>query len=122
MRLASIPSPLYVLRPELIGCQQRRIAPFPHAAFNHSGKKGTFNFLNGPMGYANAQRTLNYIRIFTEFISQPQYVNVVPMFSILNEPVVGVIGQGPLVSLCVYSLRWFWTQLTRLLVTWKSTV
>lgn len=38
------------------------------------------------MGYANAQRTLDYIRILTEFISQPQYRDVVVMFGILNEP------------------------------------
>ena len=71
------------------------------------------------MGYANAQRTLNYIRIFTEFISQPEYVNVVPMFGVINEPIVGVIGQGPLASLCVPFLRRFRTQLMRLLATWK---
>jgi hypothetical protein len=51
------------------------------------------------MGYANAQRTLNYIRIITEFISQPEWKNVVPMFSILNEPIVSTIGQDTLRSL-----------------------
>lgn len=87
-----------------------KIVPFPRVAFNHSGKKGAFNFLNGAMGYANAQRTLNYIRIFTEFISQPEFVNVIPMFGILNEPVVGVIGRDTLSSLCVavFSLRFFY--------------
>ena len=44
------------------------------------------------MGIVNAQRTLNYIRTLTEFFSQPEYVNVVPMFSIINEPLVTVIG------------------------------
>jgi glucan 1,3-beta-glucosidase len=38
------------------------------------------------MGYANAQRTLDYIRVITEFISQPQYKDVVVMFGVLNEP------------------------------------
>ena len=38
------------------------------------------------MGYANAQRTLDYIRVITEFISQPQYSDVVVMFGVLNEP------------------------------------
>ena len=37
------------------------------------------------MGMANAQRSMNYIRILTEFISQPEYRDVVPMFSIVNE-------------------------------------
>ena len=53
------------------------------------------------MGLANAQRTLNYIRIFTEFFSQPEYVNVIPMFGILNEALVSTIGLATLSSLCV---------------------
>lgn len=40
------------------------------------------------MGYANGQRGLDYIRILAEFISQPQYSDVVCMFNILNEPLV----------------------------------
>lgn len=54
--------------------------------YNHSGKGGQVNFLEGVMGFANAQRALEYIRVFTEFISQPQYSNVVQMFGIVNEP------------------------------------
>ncbi|KAF9645167.1 glycoside hydrolase family 5 protein [Thelephora ganbajun] len=73
-------------------------APGSQNAFNHSGKKATFNFLSGPMGYANAQRMVNYIRIFTEFISQPEYVNVAPVFGIINEPRVGTIGKETLTS------------------------
>lgn len=45
-----------------------------NVAYNHSGKFGQVNFLNGPMGIANAQRALDYIRIFTEFISQVGFV------------------------------------------------
>lgn len=51
------------------------------------------------MGIANAQRSLNYIRIFTEFISQPQYRDVVPMFGIVNEAVVRTIGMDVVGSL-----------------------
>lgn len=53
--------------------------------YNHSGKLGEINFLNGPMGLANAQRMLDYIRVIAEFISQPEYANVVGMFGIVNE-------------------------------------
>ena len=54
------------------------------------------------MGMANAQRTLNYIRTLTQFISQDQYKNVVPMFSILNEPdQSGTIGMANIKSLFV---------------------
>jgi glucan 1,3-beta-glucosidase len=35
--------------------------------------------MNGVMGIANAQRTLTYFRILAEFISQEQYLDVVPM-------------------------------------------
>jgi len=48
------------------------------------------------MGMANAQRTMNYIRIFTEFISQPEFRDVVPMFSIMNEPGMPTIGTAEL--------------------------
>lgn len=44
------------------------------------------------MGIANAQRALNYIRIITEFISQPEWQNVVQIFGIMNEVQVKVIG------------------------------
>lgn len=38
--------------------------------YNHSGKLGSINFLNGMMGIANAERALEYIRVIAEFISQ----------------------------------------------------
>ncbi|KAM0747725.1 glycoside hydrolase [Meredithblackwellia eburnea MCA 4105] len=66
--------------------------PGSQNGYNHSSKQGTINFLNGVMGVANAQRTLNYIRTLTEFITQPEYVNVIPMFSVLNEPYAATIG------------------------------
>jgi glucan 1,3-beta-glucosidase len=55
--------------------------------------------MNGIMGIANAQRTLDYIRIITEFISQAEYQDVVPMFGIVNEALVSTIGQSELTSL-----------------------
>lgn len=70
--------------------------PGSQNGWNHSGRLGTVNFLNGPMGYANAQRSLDYIRILAEFISQPQYKDVVVMFGITNEPQAPIIGQEPL--------------------------
>ncbi|KAJ7692426.1 glycoside hydrolase superfamily [Mycena rosella] len=58
--------------------------PGSQNGYNHSGKGGQINFLNGIMGVANAQRALDYIRIIAEFISQPEYRDVVPMFGILT--------------------------------------
>jgi len=59
--------------------------PGSQNAWNHSGRGDNPNFLIGPMGYANGQRTLDYIRILTEFISQDEYKNLIPMFGVLNE-------------------------------------
>ncbi|KAH9810466.1 family 5 glycoside hydrolase [Melampsora americana] len=72
--------------------------PGSQNGWNHSGKFGTIGFLHGAMGIANAQRSFNYIRTLAEFISQPQYKNVVPMFSVLNEAQLSVIGSAPLRS------------------------
>ena len=73
--------------------------PGSQNGWNHSGKLGSINVLNGPMGFANAQRSLDYIRILAEFISQPQYKDIVTMFGPTNEPQSPVIGQDNLASL-----------------------
>ncbi|KZT57138.1 glycoside hydrolase family 5 protein [Calocera cornea HHB12733] len=67
--------------------------PGSQNGWNHSGKLGPINFMFGVMGIANAQRTLDYIRTLTEFVSQPQYTNVVQYFGIVNEAFVQTIGQ-----------------------------
>ncbi|KAG5653125.1 hypothetical protein H0H81_002192 [Sphagnurus paluster] len=72
--------------------------PGSQNGYNHSGKYGQVNFLNGVMGVANAQRALEYIRVFTEFISQPEYKDVVPVFSIMNEALLSTIGRSQLTS------------------------
>lgn len=51
------------------------------------------------MGIANAQRAMDYMRIFTEFISQPEYANVVPMFGIMNEARLSYLSRDSLTSL-----------------------
>ncbi|CAL1705014.1 unnamed protein product [Somion occarium] len=71
--------------------------PGSQNGWNHSGRLGTINLLNGPMGLANAQRSLDYIRIISEFISQPQYKDVVAMFGITNEPQAPTFGQENLI-------------------------
>lgn len=70
--------------------------PGSQNGWNHSGKFGTVNVLYGPMGIANAQRSLDYIRIIAEFISQPEYKDVVVIFGITNEPQGTSIGQDAL--------------------------
>ncbi|KIO27883.1 glycoside hydrolase family 5 protein, partial [Tulasnella calospora MUT 4182] len=78
--------------------------PGSQNGYNHSGKGGAggqVNFLHGPMGLANAQRTLDYIRIITEFISQPEYAPVVPMFGFINEALAATIGVEQITSFYV---------------------
>ncbi|KAH8110486.1 glycoside hydrolase [Phellopilus nigrolimitatus] len=70
--------------------------PGSQNGYNHSGKEGQINFMDGVMGYANAQRALGYIRIIAEFISQPEYQDLIQMFSIINEPRIAVIGKEPM--------------------------
>ncbi|CAE6377307.1 unnamed protein product [Rhizoctonia solani] len=71
-------------------------APGSHNGYNHSGMLGPLGWLNGTMGIANAQRTLNHIRIITQFISQPQYKDIVPVFGIINEARLAIIQRDPL--------------------------
>ncbi|KAJ7929530.1 glycoside hydrolase superfamily [Mycena leptocephala] len=73
-------------------------APGSQNGYNHSGKLGEVNFVNGVMGYANAQRMLDYIRVIVEFISQPQYKDLVPMFGIVDEALMSTIGRDRLTS------------------------
>ncbi|KAK4703423.1 glucan 1,3-beta-glucosidase, partial [Phenoliferia sp. Uapishka_3] len=73
-------------------------APGSQNGWNHSGKTGSMGFMNGVMGIANAQRTLNHIRVLAEFLSIPEIAEVVPMFGILNEPQVWVMGDESLRS------------------------
>ncbi|KAJ7134035.1 glycoside hydrolase family 5 protein [Mycena crocata] len=72
--------------------------PGSQNGYNHSGKLGQVNFLNGPMGVANAQRALDVIRIISEFIAQPEYQDVVGMFGIVNEALMQVIGRPVITS------------------------
>ncbi|KAJ3512182.1 hypothetical protein NMY22_g15409 [Coprinellus aureogranulatus] len=72
--------------------------PGSQNGLNHSGRLGTINFLSGNMGIANAERTLYYLRVLTEYFSQPQYKNVVQSIALVNEPLAGEIGAAPLSS------------------------
>ncbi|KAG7085336.1 hypothetical protein E1B28_002902 [Marasmius oreades] len=70
--------------------------PGSQNGWNHSGRLGEASFLHGPMGYANAQRTLDYIRILAEFAAQPQYKDVITIFGIINEPRCDFTGKDQL--------------------------
>ncbi|GAA5948538.1 hypothetical protein JCM3765_004915 [Sporobolomyces pararoseus] len=79
--------------------------PGSQNGWNHSGKWGSINWLHSSMGYANAQRSLDYIETLAEFISRPEVAEVVKMFSLLNEPMMNVIGTEPLRSFYAKAYR-----------------
>ncbi|KAL1727248.1 glycoside hydrolase family 5 protein [Schizophyllum commune] len=72
--------------------------PGSQNGYNHSGKLGQVNFLRGSMGLANAQRFLEYVRVFAEFFAQDEYRDVVTMFGMINEPLLAQIGRDALNS------------------------
>ncbi|KAG8878635.1 hypothetical protein FRB98_006024 [Tulasnella sp. 332] len=72
--------------------------PGSQNGYNHSGKGGQVDWLNGVMGLANAQRGLDYMRVFVEFITQPEFANLVPHFGVVNEPLVTTIGMDTISS------------------------
>ncbi|KAF8633475.1 hypothetical protein AX15_001435 [Amanita polypyramis BW_CC] len=79
-------------------CVDLHAVPGSQNGYNHSGRLGVKNFLDGNMGLANAERTLYYLRVLTEFFSQPEYRNLIPVFGILNEPLVNIIGMDQITS------------------------
>ncbi|KAG9009474.1 hypothetical protein FRB94_014241 [Tulasnella sp. JGI-2019a] len=66
--------------------------PGSQNGYNHSGKFGQVDFLNGVMGLANSQRGLHYMRILIEFITQKEFANLIPYFGVMNEAKVKTIG------------------------------
>ncbi|WOO83892.1 putative glucan 1,3-beta-glucosidase D [Vanrija pseudolonga] len=72
--------------------------PGSQNGWNHSGKIGLANWLNGPMGLANAQRSLDYMRSIAQFITQPEYLPVIQLYGFLNEPNGQVLSQQPIAS------------------------
>ncbi|KAF8329059.1 exo-beta-1,3-glucanase [Amanita rubescens] len=79
-------------------CLDLHAVPGSQNGYNHSGRLGSVNFLYGNMGIANAERTLYYLRVLTEFISQPEYRNLIPIFGIMNEALVNTIGVSEITS------------------------
>jgi glucan 1,3-beta-glucosidase len=72
--------------------------PGSQNGWNHSGRIGEVNWLRGAMGLANAQRALEIIRTLTQFIVQPEYASLIPLWGFVNEPNANVVGQGPVGS------------------------
>ncbi|BEI87920.1 uncharacterized protein CcaverHIS019_0106380 [Cutaneotrichosporon cavernicola] len=79
--------------------------PGSQNGWNHSGRSGTINWMRGAMGLANAQRSLEYLRSFTQYISQPGVKEVVPMLGLVNEVLYGDVGKDAMGSFYFESIE-----------------
>lgn len=61
-------------------------APGSQNGWAHSGHQGTINWLQGPNGDENGQRTLDIHNQLSQFFAQDRYKNVVTMYGLVNEP------------------------------------
>ena len=52
----------------------------------HSGHQGTINWLNGPSGDDNGDKTLDIHNSLSQFFAQDRYKNVVTLYGLVNEP------------------------------------
>lgn len=60
--------------------------PGSQNGWNHSGRDGKINWISGPDGSTNAQRTLGIHDQLSKFFAQDRYKNIVAFYGLVNEP------------------------------------
>jgi glucan 1,3-beta-glucosidase len=60
--------------------------PGSQNGWNHSGRLGAINWLNGTDGARNAQRALEIHDRLSKFFAQPRYKNIISHYGLANEP------------------------------------
>ena len=60
--------------------------PGSQNGWNHSGRQGTINWLNGTDGALNGQRSLDLHTQIATFFAQPRYANIITIYGLVNEP------------------------------------
>ncbi|KAL4885266.1 glycoside hydrolase superfamily [Aspergillus karnatakaensis] len=60
--------------------------PGSQNGFNHSGRQGSINWLNGDDGDKNGQLALDFHNKLSKFFAQDRYKNVVTIYGLGNEP------------------------------------
>jgi glucan 1,3-beta-glucosidase len=60
--------------------------PGSQNGWNHSGRSGDPNWIIGPNGPENAQKSLDIHRQLSQFFAQPRYKNVIAFYGLVNEP------------------------------------
>ncbi|KAL5350415.1 hypothetical protein ACLOAV_003983 [Pseudogymnoascus australis] len=72
-------------------------APGSQNGWNHSGRQGKLNWLSGPEGATNAQRTLDILAQLAEFFSQDRYKDIIAFYGLINEPALA-LSQSDLIT------------------------
>ncbi|MCJ1328598.1 hypothetical protein MMC10_005275 [Thelotrema lepadinum] len=65
--------------------------PGSQNGWNHSGRQGSINWLNGTDGSLNGQRSLDIHNQLSQFFAQPRYKNVIALYGLVNEPKMVVL-------------------------------
>ena len=65
-------------------------APGSQNGWNHSGRDGKVNWITGPDGATNAQRTLDIHDQLSKFFAQDRYKNIVAFYGLINEPAMTI--------------------------------
>lgn len=60
--------------------------PGSQNGWTHSGRLGSINWISGPDGALNAQRSLSIHRQLATFFAQPRYHNIITIYGLVNEP------------------------------------
>lgn len=80
-------------------------APGSQNGWNHSGKVGPINWLNGTAGMLNAERTLEIHTRLATFFSQNRYKGLITLYGLLNEPRMIFIDRDAVVNWTATAIR-----------------
>jgi glucan 1,3-beta-glucosidase len=78
--------------------------PGSQNGWNHSGREGSVDWLTGPNGTLNAQRSLDIHKQLSAFFAQDRYKNVVAFYGLVNEP-APTIPQDQLITWTAQAIK-----------------
>lgn len=72
--------------------------PGSQNGWNHSGRLGAINWLNGTDGDRNGQRSLDIHDRLSQFFGQPRYRNIISHYGVANEPKMTFLDSNAVLS------------------------
>lgn len=72
--------------------------PGSQNGWTHSGHLGPINWISGPQGSLNAQRSLDIHKQLATFFAQPRYKNIITMYGLVNEPKMIDLPQADVIN------------------------